>query len=551
MDANGKVYLVGAGPGNLAYLTVQGQRLLAQADVLVYDALINPEVLEFLPESCVRFDVGKRGGKPSHSQPEINQLLVDQCKLGKQVVRLKSGDPFIFGRCAAEIQALKAAACPFEVTPGLSSALVAPLLANIPLTDPVLSHCFAVFTAHDLNQLDWDTLSRLETLVILMGSRSLAEITHQLQRHGKRSETPIAIIQWASQPQQQIWQGTLMNIGQKTKGMRLSPSVMVVGEVVRLREYLGSVEEGEQDIERGHVASGRRGDGEDREDRENGGGGGETQSNIQHPKSKIQLPLSGKTVLITRAAGQSSKFTQLLQAEGAEVVETPALEITPPSSWELMDGAIAKLPTFDWLILTSANAVNFFLDRLLSQGKDIRALADVQIAVVGKKTAQVLKQRGLIPDFIPPNFIADSLVEHFPQSDRLAGSQILFPRVESGGREVLVKELMAKGAELTETPAYQSACPKAIEPAALAALQQRRVDVVIFASSKTVRHFCHLLELAAGTDWRTLLEKVCVASIGPQTSQTCEELLGRVDLEAAEFTLEGLTQAIVQWGRQS
>lgn len=536
VDASGKVYLVGAGPGNLAYLTVRGRQLLAQAEVLIYDALVNPEVLEVIPEGCVQFDVGKRAGKPSKSQTEINQLLAEQCQRGKQVVRLKSGDPFIFGRCTAEIEALKAADCPFEVTPGISSALAAPLLASIPLTDPVWSHCFAVFTAHDLQQLDWETLSRLETLVILMGGRALPEIAHQLQRHGKRPETPVAIIQWASQPQQQIWEGTLMSIGQKTRGEGLSPSVIVIGEVVRLREYLEpqwavGVEQGSQGVDI-------------------------TQSPIPNPQSKIQNPkspmppLSGKTVLITRSAGQSGKFTQMLQAEGAKVIETPALEIAPPSSWRPMDRAIAQLSTFNWLILTSANAVNFFLDRLLSQGKDTRALAGVKIAVVGKKTAQILKQRSLTPDFIPPNFVADSLVEHFPLGDRLAGSQILFPRVESGGREVLVKELTAQGAVVTEVPAYQSECPKTIEPAALASLQQRQVDIVTFASSKTVKHFCHLLEQAEGSDWRSLLEGVCIASIGPQTSQTCQELLGRVNLEAAEFTLDGLTQAIRQWAEQ-
>ena len=537
---NGKVYLVGAGPGNLAYLTIRGQEVLARAEVLIYDALINPELLDLIPQGCEQFEVGKRGGRPSRPQTEINQLLVEQCQLGKQVVRLKSGDPFIFGRCATEIEALKAADCPFEVTPGISSALAAPLLASIPLTDPVWSHCFVVFTAHDLDQLDWETLSRLETLVVLMGGKALPAIIHQLQRHGKRPETPIAIIQWASQPQQKIWEGTLMNIGQKTKGERLSPSVIVIGEVVRLREYLApQLVEGEQG------RGGEREKGREAEERLPN-----PKSKIQNPKSAMPSPLTGKTILITRSAGQSSQFSQMLQAEGAEVIEMPALEITPPSSWQPMDQAIARLSTFDWLILTSANAVNFFLDRLFSQRQDARALAGVNIAVVGKKTAQVLKQRSLIPDFIPPDFVADSLVEHFPQGDRLQGSQILFPRVESGGREVLVQQLTAQGAVVTEAPAYQSACPKMIEPDALAALKQCQVDIVTFASSKTVKHFCRLLEQAAGPDWRTLLTDVCLASIGPQTSQTCQELLGRVTVEAPVFTLDGLTQAIVQWAEQ-
>lgn len=235
----GKVYLVGAGLGTVAYLTVRAQQLLIQAEVLVYDALVeDSELLQLISSDCLKFDVGKRGGKPSTSQAEINQLLVEQCQHGKQVVRLKSGDPFIFGRSSSEIQALLAAGCPFEVVPGISSALAAPLLAGIPLTDPVMSRGFAVVTAHEPDALDWETLARIETLVILMGGRHLGEIVYQLQRHSCSSQTPIAIIRWAGYPQQQIWTGTLADIIKKTAGISLSPSVIVIGEVVKVREYL-------------------------------------------------------------------------------------------------------------------------------------------------------------------------------------------------------------------------------------------------------------------------------------------------------------------------
>ncbi|HEY9877246.1 MAG TPA: uroporphyrinogen-III C-methyltransferase [Leptolyngbyaceae cyanobacterium] len=236
----GKVHLVGAGPGDLAYLTVRGYQLLTEAQVLVHDALVNPELLAVLPPDCEQIDVGKRGGRPSADQAEIDQLLVKLCQQGKQVVRLKSGDPFIFGRTTSEIQALKAANCPFEVVPGLSSALAAPLLAGIPLTDPVLSYGFAVVTAHDPELLDWQALAQLQTLVILMGGRNLANIVERLRFSGKRGETPIAVIRWAGQPQQQIWQGTLLSIEQATKGESLSPCVIVIGEVVGLRPYLMS-----------------------------------------------------------------------------------------------------------------------------------------------------------------------------------------------------------------------------------------------------------------------------------------------------------------------
>jgi uroporphyrin-III C-methyltransferase len=234
----GKVYLVGAGTGNPDYLTVQAHRLLTQAQVLVLDALVPPEILTLVPTNCKIHQVGKRGGQPGWQQQAIDELLVHLCQQGKSVLRLKSGDPFIFGRVASEIQALKAANCPFEVIPGVSSALIAPLLAGIPLTDPVLSHHFAVLSAHDLDVHNWEALAQVATLVILMGSKALPDICDRLIHYGKRPETPVAIIRQASQPQQQIWVGTLLTITQQTKGVILSPCVIAIGEVVGLRPYL-------------------------------------------------------------------------------------------------------------------------------------------------------------------------------------------------------------------------------------------------------------------------------------------------------------------------
>jgi uroporphyrinogen III methyltransferase/synthase len=497
----------------LDYLTLRGHHLLSQADCVVHDALVNPNVLGLAPAQCEIVDVGKRGGKPSHSQAAIDQLLVTLCQQGRQVVRLKSGDPFIFGRTASELQSLKEAGCPFEVVPGISSALAAPLLAGIPLTDPVWSHGFGVVTAHDPELLDWPSLARLHTLVVLMGSRHLDEIIRRLQQNGCRSDMPVAIIRWAGQPQQRIWEGTLLSIRQITRGETLSPCVMVFGEVVKLRPYLISPPE----------------------------------ANTADDRALTTSPLAQKTILITRAAGQSSQFAELLTAQGARVIEMPALEIRPPSTWEPLDQAIAALPTFHWLLLTSANAVNFFLQRLLYHQQDSRALANLKIAVVGKKTAAVLKQWGLQPDFIPPDFVADSLVSHFPGP--VEGKRLLFPRVESGGRDMLVREFSRTGADVVEVAAYESGCPLEPDAAAIAALQNRRVDVITFASSKTVEHTAQLLDQALGTDWRPILETVAMASIGPKTSEACAKRFGRVDIEPAEYTLEGLTQAIIDWAK--
>ncbi len=237
-ENKGKVYLVGAGPGDVAYLTVRSQQLLNQAEILVYDALIDDRLLELVPKTCQLFDMGKRGGQPSKTQTEINQLLINQCQKGYQIVRLKSGDPFIFGRTTSEIQALIAANCNFEVVPGISSALAAPLLAGIPLTDPVLSRSFTVISAHEIEELNWEILVEIETLVILMGGKNLSEIIYQLEKHGRQITTPVAIIRWAGHPQQEIWQGTLASIVSQTSGKTLSPCVIVIGEIVKLREYL-------------------------------------------------------------------------------------------------------------------------------------------------------------------------------------------------------------------------------------------------------------------------------------------------------------------------
>ncbi|WP_035992438.1 uroporphyrinogen-III C-methyltransferase [Leptolyngbya sp. KIOST-1] len=552
----GPVYIVGAGPGSLDYLTLRGFALVQQAECLVYDALVDEGLLALLPQGCDRIDMGKRGGQPSPAQDEISRLLVELSRSGRRVVRLKSGDPFIFGRTAAEVQALREAGCPVEVVPGLSSALAAPLLAGIPLTDPVWSHGFAVVTAHNPDLLDWGTLARLKTLVVLMGSRHLEEIVGRLRASGCRGDMPVAIIRWGGHPQQQVWEGTLLTIAQVTRGEILSPCVMVFGEVVRLRRYLGGVEiqnskffgapplplpGGDTETLAVHCSA--------------------NAPYAPHPPSPIHpsthppihpstpQPLTPKTILITRATEQSSAFADLLTAQGATVVDLPALELRPPSSWAGLDGAIAALPTFHWLILSSANAVTFFVDRLLERGQDLRALSGLKIAVVGRKTAAVLKQRGLVPDFVPPDFVADSMVKHFPEP--VAGQRLLFPRVERGGREVLVQEFTAAGAEVVEVAAYETGCPEVPDPAALQALQGGQVDVITFASSKTVVHTAQLLEQGLGADWRGVLKGVAIASIGPKTSDTCRELLGRVDIEPAEYTLDGLTEAIAAWASAS
>lgn len=501
-----------------------GQNLLAQADVILYDALINPELLNLVKKTCLQIPVGKRGKGPSTPQTDIDRWLVEYCCQGYQVVRLKSGDPFVFGRTTSEVLALKAAGCDVEVLPGISSALAAPLFAGIPLTDVHLSQHFTVLSAHAPESLDWSVLAQIDTLVILMGARQLTTIVHHLKHNGQPEQHPIAIIRWGGRHQQQVWMGTLGTIVAKTQGESLSPCVIVVGNVVHLQPSLGlSFPANTEYAHRSDSAQFPMG-----------------ASSIQSA-----LPLAGKTILVTRAVAQSTTFSQSLTSMGATVVDMPALEIGPPSSWQELDVAIASLDRFDWLILTSANGVTRFLERLFHAGLDTRALASLKIAVVGRKTAKTLEKQGLKADYIPPNYIADALVEHFPGGE-LTGQTLLFPRVESGGRDVLVKQFTTQGATVVEVAAYQSRCPDTIAPQALQALQAQAIDIVTFASSKTVRYFYQLLQQSIGEGnpqpWLTPLK---IASIGPQTSLTCQELLGRVDIEAQEYTLDGLTQSIV------
>jgi uroporphyrinogen III methyltransferase/synthase len=263
--------------------------------------------------------------------------------------------------------------------------------------------------------------------------------------------------------------------------------------------------------------------------------------------------LANRLVLVTRAAQQSASFSQALQAQGAQVQEMPTLEIGPPSSWQALDQAIVALPRFQWLILTSVNGVEAFFQRLahlehtqpdLGQGAKAH-LPALKIAVVGQKTAQALERYGLTPTFMPAQFVADALVTEFPEP--LADCTVLFPRVESGGRDVLVQAFRAAGAQLTEVPAYESRCPQTLDPAALAAIDSGRVNVITFASSKTVSHFAQLLGQAFGETWRDKISTAAIASIGPQTTKTCLDRLGRVDIEAPVYTLDGLTAAIVTY----
>lgn len=495
----GRVYLVGSGPGGIDYLTVRAHRVIETAEVILYDDLVDPEILGLAP-GTESIDVGKRAGAESFDQFEICRLLVEHCQAGRQVVRLKSGDPLIFGRALSELEALTEAGCPFEVVPGISTALGAPLFAGIPLTEAHLSQCFAVLSGHDLLTLPWPQLSRIDTLVILMGTRNLGQMAERLMDHGRPPSMPVAVVRWAGRPRQQTVLGTLETIAEQMLACSdPAPAVIVVGPVVRHGERLNWFE---------------------------------------------HRPLSGRTILVTRSAEQASDFSSQLTSLGAEVIEMPALVVTAPSSWDALDLAISRMDAYRWLILTSTNGVEAFFDRLHHHHLDLRALGGVRVAVVGPKTARVAAERGLVADFIPENYDAEGLLAEFPDRE-LAGARVLFVRVEEGGREVITRQLQTRGALVDEVAGYATVCPERADPSALSALHAGQIDCVTFASSKTVRHFVRLLQ-----EDLKLLEGVRIASIGPQTSRTCREYFGRVDIEAASYTLAGLSEAIVTYFNQ-
>ncbi|MBC8122819.1 MAG: uroporphyrinogen-III C-methyltransferase [Gemmatimonadaceae bacterium] len=493
----GKVYLVGSGPGGIDYLTVRARRVIETAEVLLYDDLVDREILG-LATGIESIDVGKRAGAASFDQSQICRLLVEHCRAGRQVVRLKSGDPLIFGRALSELEALKEAGCPFEVVPGISTALGAPLFAGIPLTEAHLSQCFAVLSGHDLLTLPWPQLSRIDTLVVLMGTRNLGQIAERLMDCGRPPSMPVAVVCRAGRPQQRTVFGTLETIAEQMQACpNPTPAVIVVGPVVRHGERLNWFE---------------------------------------------NRPLSGRTILVTRSAEQASDFSHLLTSQGAGVLEMPALVVSAPSSWDALDRAISRIGAYRWLILTSTNGVEAFFARLHHHHLDLRALGGVRVAVVGPKTARVAADRGLVADFIPGSYDAEGMLAEFPDRNGLAGAQVLFVRVEAGGREAITRQLQTWGALVDEVAGYATVCPERADPSALLALRTGQIDCVTFASSKTVRHFVSLVQ----SDLR-FLEGVRIASIGPQTSQTCREHFGRVDIEAASYTLAGLGEAIVTY----
>ncbi|RUM88013.1 MAG: uroporphyrinogen-III C-methyltransferase [Thermodesulfatator sp.] len=492
----GKVYLVGAGPGDPGLITLKGLKALSRAQVVIYDYLANPRLLSHVPESAEKIYVGKKGGHHTLSQEGINRLLVEKALEGKTVVRLKGGDPFVFGRGGEEIEALLEHDIPFEVVPGVTSAFAAPAYAGIPVTHRRFTSTLALVTGHEAegkkeSAIDWEALSRIGTLIFLMGMKNLPRICENLLRYGRAPETPVAVVQWGATPRQRVATGTLSTIVEEVQRAGLSaPAIILVGEVARLREKFRWFD---------------------------------------------NRPLFGRRVMVTRTREQASRLTEALEALGAEVLEIPTIKIVPPESFKPLDQALKCLEKFDWLIFTSQNAVRFFRERLFALRKDVRALAQVRLAVIGAATGKALREIGLFPDLLPREYRAEGLIEAFSRED-LRGKKILLPRAEEA-REILPESLRKMGAEVEVVPAYRTVLPEESRKLLEEALS-RGIDLVTFTSSSTARNFFRLL------GDRELPEEVLLASIGPVTSATLRELGHPPHIEAREYTIPGLVEAI-------
>jgi len=500
----GKVYLVGAGPGDPGLITQKGLDWLEQAEVVIYDRLLDEQLLEFAPPQAERLYVGKASSVHAREQGEINKLLVEKAKEGKTVVRLKGGDPFVFGRGGEEAEALAENRIPFEIVPGITSSVAVPAYAGIPLTHRRLSSSFAVITGHeaqgkDSSSINWEKLATaVDTLVFLMGMKNLPRIVARLIEHGRSPDTPVAVIKEGTTPEQETVVGRLDDIVTKTKEHRLTPpAVVVVGEVVKLREELRWFD---------------------------------------------NRPLFGKRVLVTRAHHQAGALSRLLLERGARPVELPAIGIEKTGSREL-DDAIAKLPTYHWLIFTSSNGVAAFFERLYDLKLDSRALGGLKIGAIGPATAKALEQKGITADYVPEVYSSEGLVAGL-KSQSAHGKRFLLPRADIAGEE-LARGIGGLGGEVHEIAAYRTVPqPEAIAQARELILSGK-IDVIAFTSSSAVSNL-----VAAFKGDPMAISRAKIACIGPKTAETAAKAGLRVDIVAGEHTIPALVAAMEGYFRK-
>lgn len=494
----GRVYIIGAGPGDPGLITVKGARCIGEADVVIYDHLVSEELLRLCRPGARLIYAGKRGGDHTLSQESINALLAEEAGLGFTVARLKGGDPFVFGRGGEEAEVLARAGIPFEIVPGVTSAAAVPAYAGIPLTHRGHTSTVAFVTGHedpgkDQSDIDWAKLAGMGTIVFLMGVKNLSVIAENLLVHGRGADTPAALIRWGTTPAQETVTGTIGDIVEKARmqGFR-PPAILIVGGVVNLREELNWYE---------------------------------------------RKPLFGKGVVITRPEAQQEELARLLAVQGARAISFPTIAVVAPQDWGELDGVLARLEEYAWIIFTSANGVAFFFRRLYETGRDVRDLKGIRICTIGPATATALESRGIRVDLVPNEFVSEGVVRAFA-GHPVAGTKILLPRAAEA-RDVIPRGLQAMGAEVRVVTAYRTVNSGRKRDELEAYLEAGQVHVVVFTSSSTVKNF-----LAIMGD-RPLPEDVRIACIGPVTAKAAREAGMRIDILHERYTMEGLVEGLV------
>lgn len=499
-EAVGKVYLVGAGPGDPGLMTIKGRKLVEQADVVVYDRLVGPRILEYISEHAEKIYVGKAPDHHSVPQEQIEEILIDRARKNSIVVRLKGGDPFVFGRGGEEAEALVAAGIPFEVVPGITSAISAPAYAGIPVTHRGLASSVAIVTGHEdpskeESAHDWSRLATAtDTLVVLMGVGRLATLVDTMIAHGRDPDTPAALIQWGTTPRQRTVVAPLSQLPQAAKEAGIgSPAAFVVGDVAQLSEEIAWWE---------------------------------------------QRPLYGRQIVVTRARAQASTLVERLEQLGAETLEMPTIRILPPKDDGPLHRAVRNASTYRWFVFTSVNAVDAFFSTFSKLGHDIRSMGSGKIAAVGEATARRLMERGLLVDLVPSAFHAEALVDAFKEVE-ISEEKILVPRSDRA-RPALIQGLKDLGAEVDEVVAYENVA-EPIDREALERVARGEVDAVTFTSSSTVSNFAAGWR-EAGLDWPPPIQAYC---IGPMTAQSAKFAGLDVKGVAKPHNIDGLVQLLL------
>jgi uroporphyrinogen III methyltransferase/synthase len=502
MKSKGIVYLVGAGPGDAGLLTVRGADLLARAGVVVYDALVNKELLRLAPPEAELIDAGKRSSDHAIPQDKLNSLLVDKARAGRCVVRLKGGDPYVFGRGGEEAEQLAAEGIAFEVVPGVTSSIAGLNYAGIPLTHRDYCSSFTVVTGHEDPdkegpEVDWAQVAKIPgTKVILMGVSRVKSISAALMGHGMSGDTPVAMIRWATTGRQETVVGTLATIAEVAEKAGFKPpGLTVIGEVVRLRGKLNWFE---------------------------------------------KRPLFGRRIVVTRTRAQASELTRLLLERGADVLEIPTIRILPPTKKQEIADALLELNAYDWLVFTSPNGVAAFFDLFFKAFDDLRDIGGARIAAVGPATAEKLRALHLKVDATPKKFVASKLAEAMAEQGSLENLNVLLLRAEVANRD-LPEQLLDLGAIVDDIACYKTVPETEDRSGAVARLLESGADWITFTSSSTVENFNARIEL------KPLLArypKMRLASIGPETSKAIVALGLKPDLEAKDHTIDGLVKAI-------